>query len=307
MLGVVCDGMGGHAGGAEAAESALQAFLATHRSLVGEKDVKPNARLRLSLNAANDAVGERREQEGDAELADMGTTLTAFEMDLYSIRWISVGDSPLYLWAKNSQRLVPLNKLHNAPGYTNQLTSVLQGYRIPLIDEEQQGMTVLPGDWVIAASDGLDTLKKDSIQRAAMRASGQDGADLAAAPAGRGAPGREEEPGQHHGDRRAGGNSRSRRSPVTITGHRRPARTRVGRGSPIPTLPARRPPNATAGSRRRKPEREPCSTTCTTWRTGRDPPAKWRGRPVPPSESPRRSSTSASTSPAPGRSSRARP
>ena len=180
MLGVVCDGMGGHAGGAEAAESALQAFLATHRSLVGEKDVKPKARLRLSLNAANDAVGERREQEGDAELADMGTTLTAFEMDLYSIRWISVGDSPLYLWAKNCQRLVPLNKLHNVPGYTNQLTSVLQGYRIPLIDEEHQGMTVLPGDWVIGASDGLDTLKKDAIQRAAMRASGQDGADLAA-------------------------------------------------------------------------------------------------------------------------------
>ena len=126
MVGVVCDGIGGYAGGAEAAQAATEAFLATHAGLTGES-VKPQDRLRRSLEAANEGVDTWRRQDGHPNLMKMGTTLIAFELDRFSVRWISIGDSLLYIWAKDSERLIRLNTLHNAPFSTTRLTSALQG------------------------------------------------------------------------------------------------------------------------------------------------------------------------------------
>ena len=179
MVVVVCDGIGGYAGGAEAAQAATEAFLATHAGLTGES-VKPQDRLRRSLEAANEAVDTWRRQDGHPNLIEMGTTLIAFEFDRFSVRWISVGDSLLYIWAKDSERLIRLNTLHNAPFSTTRLTSALQGRHIPLIDLNAVGVSVLPGDWVIAASDGLDTLEQAAIERAAANATYGTGPDLAA-------------------------------------------------------------------------------------------------------------------------------
>ena len=107
--------------------------------------MKPQDRLRRSLEAANEAVDTWRRQDGHPNLIEMGTTLIAFELDRFSVRWISVGDSLLYIWAKDSERLIRLNTLHNAPFSTTRLTSALQGRHIPLIDLNAVGVSGTPG------------------------------------------------------------------------------------------------------------------------------------------------------------------
>ena len=166
-VGVVCDGLGGHPGGAEAAEAAKRAFLDSHAALAWNI-VLPAMRLNQALRNANAAVGDW--EEAHPELRGMCTTLTAFEMERHSVRWISVGDSVLYHWCKQSGQLVQLNTRHNDPGTAHFVSSVLSGYDMPLIDLRTDGLPVADGDWIIAASDGLDTLAQDQIQETAQRA-----------------------------------------------------------------------------------------------------------------------------------------
>ncbi len=88
----VADGMGGHRGGAVAAEIALA-------TLVEGFDATSTDRLVEAVEEANDAVVSRAED--DPDLQGMGTTLTALalvddgERDLLGV--VNVGDSRLYL------------------------------------------------------------------------------------------------------------------------------------------------------------------------------------------------------------------
>ena len=63
-----------------------------------------------------------------------------------------------------------LNTRHNDPRYNRMITSVLNGRQMPLIDIETEGRRIADGDWIIAASGGLDTLSQKQIATAAKRA-----------------------------------------------------------------------------------------------------------------------------------------
>jgi len=90
---VVCDGMGGHAGGEIAANMAAHTFMEEVRS---NRESGPEQRLVAALKEANRRVFQRWQKEH--ALSGMGTTLVALEVDWENAcAWvIHAGDSRCY-------------------------------------------------------------------------------------------------------------------------------------------------------------------------------------------------------------------
>ena len=165
---VVADGMGGHASGEVASRVAVRAFVETYAIEGRVAD-----RLRASLDCANAAIADAIRR--DPSLDGMGTTLVAAALTADGLEWVSVGDSPLYLY--RTGRLKRLNADHSmapviaamrdmdpevAAGMSSHdLRSALVGQDIAKIDASTMPELLRPGDLVLLASDGLDTLGDD--------------------------------------------------------------------------------------------------------------------------------------------------
>lgn len=162
---IVADGMGGHAGGEVASRIAVRAFVEAYADEGRVAD-----RLRAALDRANEAIG--RAIDTDRALDGMGTTLVAAALTSEGLEWISVGDSRLCLYRDG--RLRQLNADHSmapviaamrevdpaaADGMkAHELRSALVGRTIAKIDVSTAPERLKPGDLVLLASDGLDTL-----------------------------------------------------------------------------------------------------------------------------------------------------
>lgn len=186
---VLADGMGGHAGGAEASETAVTRFIERFGKIEGE----PAACLREALRAANEAVGERAARTG----TDMGCTLVGCLVAGDDAYWISVGDSPL--WLLDGGELRRLNADHSmrplleeevaagrmtpaelAADYrVHQLRSAVMGMRLDLVDQNPEPLRLRTGQQLILASDGIETLEEKKI--AAVCAAREAPADAARA------------------------------------------------------------------------------------------------------------------------------
>lgn len=105
---VVCDGLGGHAGGARASRVAVDAMIERWRAL-GE--VAPRERLSQCIQHAHRAV--QSAQSESAELADMRTTLVALSLDADRAVWGHVGDSRLYHFGAG--RILHQTRDHSVP------------------------------------------------------------------------------------------------------------------------------------------------------------------------------------------------
>ncbi|MGN0835982.1 MAG: PP2C family protein-serine/threonine phosphatase [Akkermansia sp.] len=178
MLAVVCDGMGGHCYGDCASRAAAAAFA----DAFAEQESALPERLQAALTAANAAVRGVYESQG----AFGGTTLLAVFAGRGLLHWISVGDSPLYLWRMG--RLIRLNADHSmravferyvcAGGMTlreaqrngHMLRSALTGSRIPLVDAPRAGYPLLPGDRLILCTDGAEPLLAQGVLSPELRA-----------------------------------------------------------------------------------------------------------------------------------------
>ncbi len=188
---VLADGLGGHANGAEAARLVVETFRkrATsgafnvaddrHSALLDAME-EANQRIR---NASDPADGER----------SMGSTAVAAMIAEGRVRWISVGDSHLYVWRRG--RLAKLNADHSqagvmirqgfAPddpavlGARSLLASALTGRTIEEMDCPVDDVGLAIGDVVLLASDGLNTLSDAEVSRAIGENIGQ-GAELIA-------------------------------------------------------------------------------------------------------------------------------
>ena len=173
---LLADGMGGHAGGATASRVVLEAFGAAFRQSRGAI----SERLEESLRDTNWNVASIA--RSNPALGGMGATVVAAHITGERfLRWISVGDSPLWRFAKG--KLVRLNRDHSMTPLLEQLVqlghltadeaatdarhhrlrSVLVGGDIPLIDLQDDAIELDAGDVLILASDGLETLSENEI------------------------------------------------------------------------------------------------------------------------------------------------
>ena len=175
LLLVLADGMGGHAGGAVASKTAVQAFQdAFHHNADSIAD-----RFNAGVTAANDTVKEK--QQADPGLSEMGSTLVAAVILGPNLYWVSVGDSLLLLFrdgrlhrlnADHSMRpllldLVELGRMTEEEALSDprvhQLRSAIFGDSVPLIDMNADGFGLERGDLVVLASDGLETLSEAAL------------------------------------------------------------------------------------------------------------------------------------------------
>ncbi len=133
------------------------------------------------FKAANNALSSAI--DAHPALAGMGTTVVAAVISQRGLEWISVGDSPLWLFREGQLRrlnadhsmaavfadLVAVGRMTEEEAATDPkrhaLRSAVMGDEIHLIDVSSQPVALKCGDRVILASDGLMTLADEEIAR----------------------------------------------------------------------------------------------------------------------------------------------
>ena len=174
---VLADGMGGHVSGDTASRTVVKTFVETYPGTDGPV----TDRLRACLTAANDALTDATSE--NPEMKGMGSTVVAAVVSRDGLDWISVGDSPLWLFRDG--RLRRLNADHSmAPvlaslvaagrmtaeqaatdSKRHALRSAVMGDEIHLVDVSSQPVAVRKTDRLLLASDGLMTLEDEEIER----------------------------------------------------------------------------------------------------------------------------------------------
>lgn len=194
---VLADGIGGYPGGDVASQTVVTSF---RDAFVGSPDLPTRARLVHALQEANLALFDRAQNE--ARLKGMGTTIVAAGVETSSLYWVSVGDSPLWLFRNGEMRRlnedhsvggmldkkvetgeISANEAANASDRSNLLDAV-QGNDISLVDAPHRPVQLCLGDIVIVASDGVETCASHEIEEivgAGHRSSANLADDLLAA------------------------------------------------------------------------------------------------------------------------------
>ncbi len=180
---VIADGMGGH----EAGEVASSLVVAAWREALDAELESDTLSERAAIDAlplaamqANALISNRNEEQGEG--CNMGSTLLGTLLLGQRLFWISIGDSPLYLFRDGA--LMQINEDHSmapmidaqvadgtlteaqarAHPDRNQLTSVIMGGAIPKVDCPEDPLAVTAADILILGSDGLQTLTDDELQ-----------------------------------------------------------------------------------------------------------------------------------------------
>ena len=178
ILAIVADGMGGHAAGELASQTAVETFVAAFLRN-SAKPVTQNFGEAISActQALAKLIADRPALEG------MGTTLVAAYAARNELNFISVGDSHIYLCRDGT--IKKLNEDHSMapiikdqvrkgaiteaeaadhPG-RNALRSALMETPPPLVDVSKRSFALIQGDVVILATDGLNSLSMDEVKK----------------------------------------------------------------------------------------------------------------------------------------------
>jgi serine/threonine protein phosphatase PrpC len=179
---VLADGMGGHMSGDVASALVMSEVfrrIKMNERLLDKRITDVSGILFGTASAANDRITQYIEQEPASY--GMGATLLATVIRGDELYWVSVGDSPLFLFRDGV--LTQLNQDHSmAPQIDmmvkmgamaeevgrdhpdrNTLTSAIAGRKIAKIDCPDAPTAVRAGDIIIAATDGLQFLSNDAI------------------------------------------------------------------------------------------------------------------------------------------------
>lgn len=191
LVAVLADGMGGHTAGALASSMVCENFISAYAGLNGARP----KRLLQALKRANAAIADKVER--NPVLSGMGSTVVAAVFADDGVEWVSVGDSPLLLFRRGEIALLnedhslapELDRMAAAGRMTveeakhdprrHMLRSAVTGEELDLIDLTGRPLMLEPGDYIILASDGLQTLEMTEIQRV-VAAYAEDGAEAVA-------------------------------------------------------------------------------------------------------------------------------
>jgi formylglycine-generating enzyme required for sulfatase activity/serine/threonine protein phosphatase PrpC len=172
---IMADGMGGHAAGNVASNMVVATFNKSFQGSFPTDNV--SEALTEALNRSNDQI--RQSVKETPALRGMGCTMVSACLEDDKLYWVSVGDSHLYLI--RDRELIKQNADHSYGAYLdmmkeqgmeieeqagmsrNMLMSAMTGEEISSIDVSETPIKVRPGDRIIVASDGLDTLGAGAI------------------------------------------------------------------------------------------------------------------------------------------------
>jgi len=172
---VLCDGMGGHASGAVAAEVATTTITETLRRGVGGAD-EP---LVEAILAANRAVYAR--SQSDPVCHGMGTTVVALRFEGDTVHACHIGDSRIYLLRDGE--LKPITRDHSlinlyadhpdlvgklGPAHSNIIVRAVGLHE--LVEVDHKAFAVEPGDVYLLCSDGLVDMAEDWMLREILTA-----------------------------------------------------------------------------------------------------------------------------------------
>lgn len=187
LLLVLADGMGGEQAGARASTLAVRSFVEAY-------DTMSVATIPERLEQTLACVNERMALDVASDphsLSGMGCTLLAVVLTEEGLYWLSVGDSPLWLWRRG--RLHRLNQDHAYRSVLiqqvsqgamsaaeaachpdrNALMSAVTGAELELVDLPRQAYPLRDDDQILLASDGMLTLEETVIAAILSRASGE--------------------------------------------------------------------------------------------------------------------------------------
>jgi len=181
LAAALADGMGGHAGGASASQIVAGGFITSLLRRSGSIE----SRMVHALDDTNRSLA--RAMERNNSLMGMGSTLLGVVIDGGGLRWLSVGDSPLYLFRQG--KLTRLNEDHSLAPVLDRmarngeigsseashhpkrsmLRSAVAGGEISLVELRDDPLVLNHRDWLLLASDGLATIDASRIARLITR------------------------------------------------------------------------------------------------------------------------------------------
>ena len=168
---VVCDGMGGHVGGAIASKTAVECILQYFKN---ESHPNPVIALEKAVSFANSQIYKL--SQNDPKLAGMGTTCTVLLQKEDNFYVAHVGDSRIYLNTDGKlyrvtkdhsfvQKLVDAGQLKDSEMEThprkNELTRALGISSEVEVEVSEKPLFVKTGDKFLMCSDGLCGLVND--------------------------------------------------------------------------------------------------------------------------------------------------
>lgn len=175
---ILADGMGGYRGGEIAAQTVVKAFLEFFTTQVQSVE-NLEYELQQALIFANQCVATKLAEQPD--LDGMGTTVVAvlLDSDTGKFAFVSVGDSPLYLWEVNKlrrinanhafaadlQKMVEAGEMAAADAQNHParyaITSAVCGKDIAKMDVHSGVLSQNAS--LLLASDGLNVLSEETI------------------------------------------------------------------------------------------------------------------------------------------------
>lgn len=189
VLAIICDGMGGLEGGANASKTAVNTFAQRYFDHGAFFD---NSWMKKAIEEADEAVSKLTDSNG--ERLNAGTTLAAVCIQGEKAHWVSAGDSRIYII--RNEEMVQVTSDHNYFWELNQkleegiisqseyceeafsgeaLISFVGMGGLNLIDMNEEFFEMQKGDVILICSDGLyKTVPDEVLHEIVTKARGLD-------------------------------------------------------------------------------------------------------------------------------------